>query len=825
MKTLIILMLVVSLGACKKSETSGPSQNNPPPNNPEPEPPKPPVRPDPPQINAITSGPKTYKSGDRVEFVVTFSQSVTVSEGHSPFLSLTVGDQPRQANFERGENGREGSHLFFIYEVEEGDNDDDGMTLASDEINLNGASIKDSSSQDLVNTIPQESHNFPEVKVEAILPIMEGIAKASGVGSFVGENDRVDLVVTFSEPVKVTGNPSLILEVTGPSAASAVYPNTGGSPTYSPTHTFRYTVSPGQEGSVRVTSLTWDASHFISDEAGNKMNGSLQAPFLVGELTVASGDCVGTDTDADTGFNGGDGSSTNSPYLICTYAQLNKMRDNLTAHYKLGQNINANDSWSAGADGCTAYDGSTVPTTDACRGWVPVGSDKANKCDGDTDDVCFQGHLDGADYVISNLYIHISSSGKRYAGLFGATGNDAEISNIGLTNISMTVTSTNLASYGGGLVGYNQGTISNSYATGGVKSSSLATNTYGSYSYGGGLVGDNFNGGTINNSYATVTVESSTVYKSYAGGLVGSNSGESPYWKGGTISNSYATGEVRASSSSATSTQPISYSGGLVGLSDGTISNSYATGEVRASSSATSYDSKSYGGGLVGFNSGTISNSYAVGGDVSSASSSGSSSSTNNSSNSYVGGFVGVNSGTISDSYATREVESSSSAAFSANQKPSYSYGGGFVGVNSGTLSNSYTTGTVSSTSNGGTTRSGGLVGNNDNNGSISGTHYFVDNSGTNGISHGSCSGTCTQKTLTQLQALISTDVTDWSADNWDFGTTTQLPRVKYATTATYCSDNTYTTQQTCEDASESWVIEGCDGDTGVTCGDVILGQ
>ena len=546
------------------------------------------------------------------------------------------------------------------------------------------------------------------------------------------------------------------------------------------------------------------------------MNGSLQAPFLVGELTVASGDCVGTDTDADTGFNGGDGSSTNSPYLICTYAQLNKMRDNLTAHYKLGQNINANDSWSAGADGCTAYDGSTVPTTDACRGWVPVGSDKANKCDGDTDDVCFQGHLDGADYVISNLYIHISSSGKRYAGLFGATGNDAEISNIGLTNISMTVTSTNLASYGGGLVGYNQGTISNSYATGGVKSSSLATNTYGSYSYGGGLVGDNFNGGTINNSYATVTVESSTVYKSYAGGLVGSNSGESPYWKGGTISNSYATGEVRASSSSATSTQPISYSGGLVGLSDGTISNSYATGEVRASSSATSYDSKSYGGGLVGFNSGTISNSYAVGGDVSSASSSGSSSSTNNSSNSYVGGFVGVNSGTISDSYATREVESSSSAAFSANQKPSYSYGGRVCGSEFGHpqqqlyhrncfLYIKWRALPVAVDWWGITIIMG----------PSGGTHYFVDNSGTNGISHGSCSGTCTQKTLTQLQALISTDVTDWSTNNWDFGTTTQLPRVKYAATATYCTDDTYTTQQTCEAASESWVVEGCDGDTG----------
>ena len=101
-----------------------------------------------------------------------------------------------------------------------------------------------------------------------------------------------------------------------------------------------------------------------------------------------------------------------------------------------------------------------------------------------------------------------------------------------------------------------------------------------------------------------------------------------------------------------------------------------------------------------------------------------------------------------------------------------------------------------------------------------------MDSSGTDGIGSGTCSGTtCTQKTLAELQALTSADVTDWSTDNWNFGTTTQLPRLKYAPTATYCSDNTYTTQETCEDASASWVIEGCGGDVGVTCGDVISGQ
>ena len=446
-----------------------------------------------------------------------------------------------------------------------------------------------------------------------------------------------------------------------------------------------------------------------------------------------------------TGFNGGDGSES-SPYMICTYAQLNKMRDNLMAHYELGQDINANPSWSAGDNGCTAYDGSTVPETTPCTGWVPVGTYERNKCDGETDDVCFQGHLDGGDHIISNLYLNISGSGYTYGGLFSYTGSQAKISNMGLTNANVTVTSPSSSSYGGGLVGSNNGIISNSYAIGEVDTSSSSS--------------------------------------SYGGGLVGSNNG--------IISNSYATGEVISSASD-------SYGGGLVGISSGTIGNSYATGGVTSSSTFSSY-----GGGLVGNNSGTISNSYATGVVESS--------STSYSSNG--GGLVGYNYlGTVSNSYATGEVTSSAS---------SYSNGGGLVGNNSGTISNNYATGEVTSSAS--DSSGGGLVGKNT--GTISGTNYFVDSSGANGLGSGSCSGTCAQKNLAELQALTSADVTDWSIDNWDFGTTTQLPRLKYAPTATYCTDTDYTTQQTCEDASESWVvIEGCGGDTGVTCEDVIPGQ
>ena len=63
-----------------------------------------------------------------------------------------------------------------------------------------------------------------------------------------------------------------------------------------------------------------------------------------------------------------------SPYLILTYEGLKGMRNNLSAHYRLGANIDASPSWSEGANGCAAYEGDgELPASSPCTGWVPVG--------------------------------------------------------------------------------------------------------------------------------------------------------------------------------------------------------------------------------------------------------------------------------------------------------------------------------------------------------------------------------------------------------------------------------------------------------------------
>ena len=187
-------------------------------------------------------------------------------------------------------------------------------------------------------------------------------------------------------------------------------------------------------------------------------------------------------------------------------------------------------------------------------GWQPIGDSS------DAFNVGFYGN----GYTISNLFIN--SSETSVIGLFGYTGSEAEIVNLGLPNIDITAST----SYVGGLAGRNSGTVTNSHATGFISGTSSRV---------GGLLGRNV--GTVTGSYAMVSVSGT----SRIGGLVGRNAG--------TVMDSYAMGSVMGSERL----------GGLVGHHDtGTITNSYATGVVIGDRNI---------GGLIGrHNTGTIANSY-----------------------------------------------------------------------------------------------------------------------------------------------------------------------------------------------------------------------
>ncbi|MBW6442786.1 hypothetical protein K0A97_03360, partial [Patescibacteria group bacterium] len=259
-------------------------------------------------------------------------------------------------------------------------------------------------------------------------------------------------------------------------------------------------------------------------------------------------------------FGGGDGSPQN-PYVINYIEHLYNISGNLTSSFILNRSLDfcENESY----DNHSSFPGISdfCEEEGATSGWFPIGNLSSP----------FKGTLDGQNYTISNLFINRSSGD--YQGLFGYAGSGSEIKNLGLTKgrwgqvFGSTIV--------GGLVGYNYGSISNSYSLIPV-SGSLSV---------GGLAG--LNSGSISTSYSTGDISGS----SYVGGLAGTTQGS--------ISTSYSTGDISG----------LNFVAGFVGWNEGSITNSYSQGSVNRTSGIETALA-----GFVGSNyHGSITNSYSTG--------------------------------------------------------------------------------------------------------------------------------------------------------------------------------------------------------------------
>ena len=87
------------------------------------------------------------------------------------------------------------------------------------------------------------------------------------------------------------------------------------------------------------------------------------------------GDWSNTITVSVKVFSGDGLGSEDSPYIIRTYEELKQIQDKLSAHYILGNDIDAQPSWGEGADDCVFYNGSLPAETNPCSGWMPIGNE------------------------------------------------------------------------------------------------------------------------------------------------------------------------------------------------------------------------------------------------------------------------------------------------------------------------------------------------------------------------------------------------------------------------------------------------------------------
>ena len=225
---------------------------------------------------AITSTPaknKTYKKGDDIQATVTFNKAVTVdTTGGTPQLTLQIGttNEDEIADYVSGSGTKK---LVFEYEVEEGDEDTDGIKISSDQLALNGGTIvqKDKTTRNASLThvsVPTDANH----KVDGVVPkVSHNVAlKSSGTNNYYKIGDKIEVEARFSENMTVdttNGTPRLIV-VVGTNNRYAGYDS--GTGTSKPV--FAYTIASGDSDtdgiSVTANSLELNGGA-ITDGAGN----------------------------------------------------------------------------------------------------------------------------------------------------------------------------------------------------------------------------------------------------------------------------------------------------------------------------------------------------------------------------------------------------------------------------------------------------------------------------------------------------------------------------------------------------------------------------
>ncbi len=229
------------------------------------------------------------------------------------------------------------------------------------------------------------------------------------------------------------------------------------------------------------------------------------------------------------------------------------------------------------------------------QGFMPIGSGSN----------AYVGTFDGQNHFIQHLYMNLSSNPSNYnLGLFSDVGSLGAIKNLGVSDAVMQAS---VSVNGGGLVvGFNQGSLQNIYASG-----SLTFSGQGNSARLGGVVGEQGATGSLSNIYSAVTLSASiqpnnNIVTVTAGGLVGSN-------LGGTISTSFSDGIIQIDLLPDTfnNLPALAYAGGLVGENGGAITNSYSHNSVLITGLAQNTQI----GGLVGYlrDAATITTSYSSG--------------------------------------------------------------------------------------------------------------------------------------------------------------------------------------------------------------------
>ncbi|MDD0977135.1 DUF4347 domain-containing protein [Pseudomonas fontis] len=152
----------------------------------------------------------SYNAGDVLTFTVNASESVLVDTSTgTPRLTLTIGGVTRYATYVSGSGT---GQLVFAYTIQSGNNDADGIQVAST-LDLNGASVRDAAGNNL--NLALNIGNLPGVLVDTVAPQVADIVRVDVSPTNSGS---VRYTVTFDESVNGVDSADFALVFSGTAA-------------------------------------------------------------------------------------------------------------------------------------------------------------------------------------------------------------------------------------------------------------------------------------------------------------------------------------------------------------------------------------------------------------------------------------------------------------------------------------------------------------------------------------------------------------------------------------------------------------------------------
>ena len=238
----------------------------------------------------------TYERGETIEVLAEFDRTVTVTG--SPQVVLTIGAETRHAAYST--SWGDDRYIDFSYTVQDGDRDEDGISIPADALLLNGGTITaadGSTDADLTHAaVAPDRDRKVDGSSDVTPPWVRHISFDSSPsrGDTYELGETVEVVVDFGGAVKATGDPRLALTI-GTETRHATWFGWGSSTLY-----FRYTVQEGdrdEDGiSIPANALSLnggaitaadgitdaDLTHAaVAAERGSKVDGSRITPPVV----------------------------------------------------------------------------------------------------------------------------------------------------------------------------------------------------------------------------------------------------------------------------------------------------------------------------------------------------------------------------------------------------------------------------------------------------------------------------------------------------------------------------------------------------------------